>query len=196
MQLNDSANKSTSTQTETLIIYLGIFAVSVIANIAAFIIQLYLYEIPCPLCLLQRFGLLAMLVGSLLCIKYGSALRYNLMIVATIVFTLVVALRHVMIHIEPGDPGYGSVFLGIHLYTWNVFLSICLIIAMSIASLFDLMIPTKILNIIRLNQKIIWKFCLIIAFGLSVMNSVSTYLECDFGMCPSDPSEYINWPKH
>ncbi len=180
------------TENESIItVYLGIALLSTITNLFALFIQIFLHEMPCPLCLLQRFGLLAVNIGALLSIKHGKAFRYDLMIIISIIITMIISIRQVMLHIIPGDLGYGLVFLGIHLYTWNVVLSFMMIVSVAIAYLFDAIMPTILHNMICMYRIKIWKIFLIIAVILCLTNLISTYLECGFTMCPSDPTSYM-----
>ena len=48
-----------------------LFGISLVL-IAAFVFQVGLHELPCPLCLLQRLGLLGIAFGTLLNLRYGT----------------------------------------------------------------------------------------------------------------------------
>ena len=94
--------------------------------LAAFGVQLILGEPPCPLCVVQRVALmlcalgpLYMLLqardGALTCraIAIGSGMSILSGLVGAAVST-----RQVLLHILPGDKGFGSPLFGLHLYTW------------------------------------------------------------------------------
>jgi disulfide bond formation protein DsbB len=93
---------------------------------AAFGIQFWLGEPPCPLCVMQRIALMLVGLGPLhiLLRAYAASLTTRSMAVGqgmAIIGALLGALaaaRQVLLHILPGDPGFGSPVFGLHLYTW------------------------------------------------------------------------------
>jgi disulfide bond formation protein DsbB len=94
----------------------------------ALLIQFYLNELPCPLCLLQRFGFMGMMVT--LCLNFRSgykASHVNLSLLFAI-FTSFVALRQIALHAIPGTGSYGSAIFGLHLYTWSFIISMAFVI--------------------------------------------------------------------
>ncbi|EOG2476967.1 TPA: disulfide bond formation protein B [Serratia marcescens] len=70
---------------------------------------------PCPLCQLQRVGLVAIGLGFMMNLRWGVRPSHY-----GVVLTGAVATRQVLLHVLPGDPGFGSAFLGLHFYTWAV----------------------------------------------------------------------------
>jgi hypothetical protein len=96
---------------------LGLLGISAVL-VVAFFYQLLFGELPCPLCLLQRAAFVALGLGFLLNIRFGSSpAHYGLMLVSAVIGAGT-ALRQILLHILPGDPGYGSTFLGLHFYSW------------------------------------------------------------------------------
>ena len=84
----------------------------------AFVDQLYFGELPCPLCLMQRIGFMIIGFALVLNIRCGAhASHYGWGIIGGLV-GLMVSLRQVLLHVLPGDKGYGSTFLELHFYTW------------------------------------------------------------------------------
>ena len=83
-------------------------------------------ELPCPLCMLQRYAMILGTLGALWIVRQAQAgtltpARYmqglglgTLGAFAGAVF----GGRQVMLHILPGDSGYGPPVLGLHLYSW------------------------------------------------------------------------------
>jgi len=68
---------------------LGLFAVTLVLA-SALLLQLTLGELPCPLCLLQRVGFIAVGFGLLLNIRFGPApLHYGLVILGALIFAAV-----------------------------------------------------------------------------------------------------------
>jgi disulfide bond formation protein DsbB len=90
---------------------LALYAIA-FALMTAFYFQLAVGELPCPLCMLQRLGLVALGVGPVLALRLGPRPSfYGLTLLAALVGAAI-AGRQMMLHFAPGDPGYGSTFLG------------------------------------------------------------------------------------
>ncbi|MGB1224519.1 MAG: disulfide bond formation protein B [Mycobacterium sp.] len=94
--------------------------------LSAFFVQFSLGEFPCPLCMLQRYGMFLCSLGAMFVIIQAragalTASRYAQGLGMGLVGALAgsfVSLRQIALHIMPGDPGYGDPVLGLHLYTW------------------------------------------------------------------------------
>ena len=178
-----------TTQFQNTLFYISIASMCIVANISALTFQFLYYELPCPLCLLQRFGFLSIGFGAILSIKHGPALKYDLIIILSSIYTLVVGLRQVLLHIEPNDQGYGSPFLGLHFYTWSALISFVLISAMALAPLLNKCLDRMIF--LLPYSKHLPKI-LNLALVLTVLiNIVSTYFECGLGLCPANPTNYL-----
>ena len=87
---------------------------------AAFAAQLVLGELPCPLCLLQRVQFAMLAIGPILNIRHGPRPSHYAASLLTAALGAVVAARQILLHILPGDPGYGSALFGHHYYTWSL----------------------------------------------------------------------------
>ncbi len=113
---------------------LGICAVL----LGAFWVQFVNREYPCPLCLLQRMAMILTAIGSIFVITHGHYARvqgfsvmglgYGISILSALV-GLLISTRQILLHLGPGDAGYGTPVLGLHLYTWAgvVFLVVILV---------------------------------------------------------------------
>ena len=149
--------------------------------------QLIYNELPCPLCLLQRVGFLAVGVGVILNLRFGpSPVHYGVIILSALAGA-VVSARQVLLHIAPGDPGYGSLFLTMHFYTWALVLFLALIAYAGVMLLVER--PTGgVLPALRpqpLIAVLMWLFLV-----LAAANLLSTVLECGLGPCEDDPVSY------
>src|SRR5260370_7094162 len=96
---------------------LSLYAVALVLT-AAFAAQLTLHELPCPLCLLQRILFATLAIGPILNIRFGPRPSHYAMSLFAAVAGAVVSTRQVLLHIMPGDAGYGSELFGYHYYTW------------------------------------------------------------------------------
>ncbi|AYA42224.1 disulfide bond formation protein B [Xenorhabdus nematophila] len=164
---------------------LGLFGISIVL-IVAFYYQLALFELPCPLCLLQRAGIIMIGFGFLFNIYFGiKNAHYSLSIFGCLV-TGFVAMRQVSLHILPGDTGYGSTFFGLHFYTWAAILSILTIIAIAV------IMPLKAGNTdsAKCTPPALGKIAMGLFAFLIAANLVSTILECGGGQCDDNPTFY------
>jgi disulfide bond formation protein DsbB len=86
---------------------LALYAISAVLAVA-FYWQFAYGELPCPLCMLQRASFSALAVGPVLAIRHGpKPQHYGLTILAALMGAAVAA-RQILLHIMPGDPGFGS----------------------------------------------------------------------------------------
>lgn len=150
--------------------------------------QVIYYELPCPLCLLQRIGFMSIAFGFLLNLRFGLRPSHYAIVILSGLFTSFVALRQIALHIIPGTGHYGSAVFGLHLYTWSFIISMGIVI-----------VTTVLLGIDRQYQpsnpkNIRWPYLTHLLFLLVTMvilaNVVSAILECGFGECPDNPVKY------
>src|SRR4030088_748363 len=96
---------------------LGLYAVALVLA-AAFAAQLLLDELPCPLCLLQRIQFTLLAAGPMLNVRFGPRPSHYAASPLVAAAGAGAPPRQVLLHIIPGDPGYGSSLLGYHYYSW------------------------------------------------------------------------------
>lgn len=160
--------------------------------IAAFYYQLVLNELPCPLCLLQRMGLLAIAFGFLLNLRYGAHPAHYALSLLAAVLTGMIALRQVSLHIN--DPvGFGSEVLGMHMYTWVFVVAVIAIVY--IALVMSYAEQYRSFNNDRpVASSIMLKRFSTLAFLLLALmlfaDVVTILLECGLQECPDDPQSY------
>lgn len=158
--------------------------------IIAFALQLVFHELPCPLCILQRIGILAIAYGFLLNVRFKiHPGHYSLSLLAALL-TGAMSIRQIFLHVVPGESGYGLPFLGLHLYTWVFLLCVAIIIYISIIFsvlpqyLYDEVPPQS--KLMRLLTHVVFA----LVFLLAIFNGISTYLECGTKECPENPVKY------
>jgi len=151
----------------------------------AFFDQLYFGELPCPLCLMQRIGFVIIGFVLVLNIRCGAHItHYGWGIIGGLV-GMTVSLRQVLLHILPGDKGFGTTFLELHFYTWAFVGYLGLIAALAIL----LMLPNR-----EVRSRSPFANALVILFIFIVFaNLASTLLECGLGPCADDPVKYEGW---
>ena len=158
----------------------------------AFAWQLIYDELPCPLCLLQRVALILAGVGFLLNLRLGPSPMHYAMSIAASLGGMVASGRQVLLHLAPGDPGYGSPFLGMHFYTWAfiafaAIIVFCVLMQTADRKWGDTMLkkPVSALGILVMA----------LFFVMTLANVGGTTLECGFGPCPDNPDTYLWLPK-
>ncbi len=115
---------------------LGLYAVAAVLA-GAFAAQLLLGELPCPLCLLQRIAFAMLAVGPILNVRYGPRPSHYALSLLAAAAGAAFATRQILLHILPGDPGYGTALLGYHYYTWALIAFAVAILLISAMLLFD-----------------------------------------------------------
>ena len=165
---------------------LGLYAVALVLA-AAFAAQLLLNELPCPLCLLQRLQFTMLAVGPMLNIRFGPHPSHYAWSLLAAIAGAAFAMRQILLHIMPGDPGFGSALLGYHYYTWAFIGFALAIVLISAMLLFDRQfhLNAEVANIGAFARIGVW-----LVIGLTALNVIATLLECGFGACPDNPVEY------
>lgn len=159
--------------------FLNALVILIISGVilSAFGVQIFLGEEPCPLCYLQRAGMIGVAFALALNLKFGiRPQHYGL----ALLFTLVggaVALRQISLHVCPQFPTFGSPVLGMSLYTWSFLVFVCSVFAIAL-----------MLLLYRRDQEDVpvekWSlFAIGLIFFVTVANVLSTLLQCGFGSC-------------
>lgn len=157
--------------------------------LVAFILQIGLHELPCPLCLLQRIGLLAIAFGFLLNVQFKIRPAHYTLSLLSAILTAAISARQIFLHVEPGDLGYGLPLFGLHLYTWMFLLCVVVIIYISIIfSIFPQYEYDEPLK--SRGTQLLTHSTFAMIFLLAIFNGISTYLECGIKVCPEYPVKY------
>jgi disulfide bond formation protein DsbB len=165
---------------------LGLYGVALVLT-AAFAAQLWLGELPCPLCLLQRFAFALLAIGPILNVRFGPRPSHYALSLLAAAVGATVATRQILLHVMPGDPGFGSALLGYHYYTWAFIGFAAAIVLIAAMLLFDRQFeddaqPVAVGAFARTG---VW-----LVIGLTALNVISTLLECGFAACPDNPVAY------
>ncbi len=166
--------------------------------LSAFYIQFAMGEFPCPLCMLQRYGMFLSSLGALFVImaarrgelttaRYAQGLGMGLI---GVLAGASVSVRQILLHIKPGDEGYGDPVLGIHLYTWAF---ITFAIVMIYVGVMLMLMPRGIPHAPpagstarKISTAIIWLFIGVIAANVIAI----IFLEGFAPVLPDDPAGY------
>lgn len=156
--------------------------------LAAFFFQLVMGEIPCPLCMLQRIGLILVGLGFAMNVIFGSSAVNYAVVILSAMTGAGVSLRQVLLHIAPGDTGFGSMVFGYHMYTWGFIAFMGSIIFSAIMLIIDRNhlggsgYPAR-----TALGTVLVGLLLILALG----NVASNVVTCGFAPCDGDPQGYI-----
>lgn len=93
------------------------FIATIVILAAALFVQMFMNEQPCPLCLLQRAAFVSMAIGLLLNLRYGERAAHWSIVILSACAGIAVSIRQICLHITTPE-GFGSAFLGLHMYTW------------------------------------------------------------------------------
>jgi disulfide bond formation protein DsbB len=107
--------------------------VLILILLAAFAAQFLAGEPPCPLCVLQRIAIMQAALGPcyvLICASRGTLTARHVAIGASMIILAsllgaAVSIRQILLHILPGDQGFGAAIFGYHMYTWCALVFFC-----------------------------------------------------------------------
>lgn len=167
---------------------LGLLWISLVLALA-FFYQLALGELPCPLCLLQRAGFIAIGMGFLFNLRLGERPSHYAMILLASLVTAFISIRQVSLHLAPGDPGYGSALFGLHFYTWALIAAVGVVCYVALVFILKDVAGEQDGNAAvngPASNAVFAIFAVLVAANL-----LSTVLECGAGQCDDNPVRYL-----
>jgi disulfide bond formation protein DsbB len=165
---------------------LGLYGIALVLA-AGFAAQLLLGELPCPLCMLQRLQFAMLAIGPILTVRYGPRPSHYALSLLAAFAGAAFAARQVLLHIMPGDPGYGSALFGYHYYTWAFIGFAVAIVLIAAVLMFDDQFEEagSPPQTGAFAHGAVW-----LVLVLTTLNVVSTLLQCGFAACPDNPIFY------
>jgi disulfide bond formation protein DsbB len=166
---------------------LSLYAVALVLA-AAFTAQLLLHELPCPLCLLQRIQFAVLAIGPILNVRWGPRPSHYALSLLAAAVGAVFSTRQVLLHIMPGDAGYGTALFGFHYYTLAFIGFAAAIVLLAAMLLFDRQFEedgATPLTVGAFAHTAVW-----LVIVLTALNVISTLVECGFGACAENPVVY------
>lgn len=154
-------------------------------------LQLGVGEQPCPLCLIQRSAMIGLAVGPIMNLLWGMKPAHYAISILAAVAGGAGSVRQILLHILPGDQGYGPAVFGLHLYTWAFITFVIAVVGCSIMLLWTAPFEAKDegirfertwFRIVALTA-ILWACLDLLVIAISVIP------ECGLGMCPDDPPD-------
>jgi disulfide bond formation protein DsbB len=168
---------------------LSLYAV-VLVLIAAFAAQLLLHELPCPLCLLQRIQFAMLAIGPMMNVRFGPRPSHYALSLFAAAAGFAFSTRQVLLHILPGDPGYGTALFGYHYYTLALIGFAAAIVLISAMLLFDRQFEPEAAAPKFDAPDLFAMIAVWLVIALTALNVASTLLECGFGACADNPVAY------
>jgi disulfide bond formation protein DsbB len=117
-----------------LILHLMVLALAAVLT-AAMVMQYAFEEIPCPLCLLQRFAMFGCCFGLFMQLRSGksesgTSERGTGIGLIFAVLLLVISVRQTLLDLfpRPGHAYVGSAILGLHMPVWSVLIAVALLL--------------------------------------------------------------------
>jgi disulfide bond formation protein DsbB len=171
-------------------VFLNVLALYALAGVlaTAFAAQFILSELPCPLCLLQRIMFALLAIGPILNIRFGPRPSHYALSLLAAVIGAMVSGRQILLHILPGDAGYGAELLGYHYYTWAFIAFAAAIVLLALVLLFDRQFAPQPAPPAATGLAAMLAISLVVA--LTAGNFASTLLECGFKACADNPVVY------
>jgi disulfide bond formation protein DsbB len=101
---------------------------------AAMVMQYAFGEIPCPLCLLQRFAMFGCCFGIAQQLRSGTSERGTGISLIFSILLLVISVRQTLLDLfpRPGHEYVGSAIFGIHMPVWGVFIATALLFGFAV----------------------------------------------------------------
>lgn len=95
----------------------------------AFSYQYLKSEEPCPLCLLQRLGMIGVALALLMNLRFGIKVQHYALAILCALLGRLVSLRQISLHVCPDFPTFGEPVFGFDLYVWAFIVFTCSIFA-------------------------------------------------------------------
>jgi len=150
--------------------------------LGAFYFEYALHENPCPLCLLQRMGMLGVILGLSLNTYFGFSKKHFALVIMVAVCAGGCSARQILLHVcpTPGEPtGYGTPFMGMHLYSWGLLIFTASILG---SALFLLCIKDEDSPAER-SPSWFEKSVFYLSAAICLGNVLGAFFECGLGPC-------------
>jgi disulfide bond formation protein DsbB len=99
---------------------------------AGFGYQIFKHENPCPLCFLERLGMIGVAIGALMNLRFGIRVEHYGIALFSAFGGRIVSLRQIALHICPQFPTFGSPVFGYDLYVWAFIVFTCSVLVIAI----------------------------------------------------------------
>jgi disulfide bond formation protein DsbB len=144
---------------------------------SAYFQQFVKHEEPCPLCLLQRLGMIGVATGAFLNLRFGIRPFFYGLSMLSAIGGISVSIRQILLHICPGSPTFGIPVFGFGLYTWAFIAFACCFLGIS----FLLMLYQPTFKAAKMN--FLEKTAAFALIFVTAANVITTFIECGLGPC-------------
>lgn len=148
--------------------------------LSAYAYQFLKHEEPCPLCLLQRLGMLGIILGLLMNLRFGIKTEHYGLSILSAVIGRFVSLRQISLHVCPQFATFGEPVLGFDLYVWAFIVFTCSIIAIAILLiLFGFTRHQEFKPVWGSWEKLGFTVTTLLVLG----NIITSFMDCGFSAC-------------
>lgn len=160
-------------------------------------LQFAIGEQPCPLCMVQRSGMIGLAIGPLLNLLWGLKPRNYAFVILASFAGGAGSVRQVLLHIDnAADPGYGPAILGFHMYTWAAIVFAIATVGVALLLMWDGPLDAKEPGLMAepgpMRAVALSLFGLVAIYALTI--GVSVIGECGLQPCPDDPANTAGMP--
>ena len=165
-------------------LFLVIVLIALAAALTAAMVMQYAFgEIPCPLCLLQRYAMFGCCFGILMQLRAAGSERGAGIAAVFAVLLLVISVRQTLLDLfpRPGHAYVGSAVFGLHMPVWSVLIAVALLLGFAARlALFGAprAAPDKLPAVGGLTRALAAYVLLICA-----INAASVIVQCGAGQC-------------
>lgn len=146
----------------------------------AYLYQFIKFEKPCPLCLLQRLGMIAIAVALFMNVRFGIKPEHYGLAIISALLGMLVSLRQISLHICPQFPPFGQPILGYDLYFWSFIVFISSIFACAFLLMIHGFTKHKIEHI---KHSLLETLLFALLACVILSNIITTLYECGFASC-------------
>jgi disulfide bond formation protein DsbB len=155
---------------------------------AAMVMQYAFGEIPCPLCLLQRFAMFGCCFGIARQLRSGELERGTGIALIFAIVLLVIAVRQTLLDLFPraGHDYVGSAIFGVHMPVWSVFIAVALLLGFAVRlALFGAPRVAAALppSLLPLSLRRVTQGLTVYVALLCALNFASVVLQCGLDQC-------------
>jgi disulfide bond formation protein DsbB len=143
----------------------------------ALYVQLVWHEEPCPLCLLQRMGMIGVALGGLLNLRFGARMsHYGLALLCALSGGAVALLQTGVLALSAKS--FGTPVFGLHLYTWSLLVFVACVAGISLLLLMGPFSPVQTGR----TRCAVWVLSGLL-LAVTLTNVVQTARHCGWGVC-------------
>jgi disulfide bond formation protein DsbB len=151
---------------------------------AAMVMQYAFGEIPCPLCLLQRYAMFGCCFGIVMQLRTTSSQRGAGIGAVFALLLLVISARQTLLDLFPraGHAYVGSAVFGLHMPVWSVLIAFALLAGFA-ARLALFGAPQSSASDVAAPMNRLTRYLAVYVTLISAINFVSVVVQCGIGEC-------------